>query len=244
MSEVSRRLCTYMFKVNEGPGTPPTGARKAARLVRQARRRARLSQSDLARRVGVPVQTVNRIEHGRVDPRLGTVERLLTACGWTLVPEARTAVDRTQIRELLVMSPLGRLAWRQRPGWVSRVVRFLQVMASRGTAFVVSGATAERIHGAPVPVGDLQIQTLADGMNARKLARALEIGNARFRRVGVTAVSCSASVFEGLISGAEWIPIPAGGWFPVLALDDLIGAAPPDRVELLRCVREEIDMGP
>ena len=80
-------------------------------MLREARRRAHLSQRALAERVRVPQATVGRIESGTVVPRVDTLDRLLAGCGLTLasVPAAGTGVDRTQIRELIALSPGDRL---------------------------------------------------------------------------------------------------------------------------------------
>ena len=57
----------------------------AVELVRQARRRAGLSQAELASRAGVSQPAVARVESGRHRPSLATLERLLSACGERLV---------------------------------------------------------------------------------------------------------------------------------------------------------------
>lgn len=251
MSDVSRKLCTYMSKVDEGSGhgsSPiaprvPAAGRKAARLLGDARRRAGLSQSDLARRVGLSIQTVNRIQHGLVDPRLGTLERLLAECGWTLVAERRSQVDRSEVRELLRMAPLARLAWPDQRSWASRAVRFLEVLAGRRISFVLVGPMAERLHGAPVPVNEVQIRMLQGQLNANGLVRALKVGNRRFQRIGVTAVSCSRTAFEAQLTDAWWLDLPRRWSIPVASLDDLIRQAEP-AADLLRCVREESDAMP
>jgi transcriptional regulator with XRE-family HTH domain len=50
-------------------------------LVKEARRRAGLTQADLARRAGVPKSTVGRIETGARVPSTEMVERLVRAAG-------------------------------------------------------------------------------------------------------------------------------------------------------------------
>lgn len=79
--------------------------------LRRARRRARLSQRALAGRTSVAQPTIARIEVGREDPRVGTLQRLLMACGEELnaIAARGEGVDRTQIRELLRLSPRERL---------------------------------------------------------------------------------------------------------------------------------------
>lgn len=80
-------------------------------LLRDARTRAGLTQRELARRTGVAQPTIARIEAGVADPRVGTLERLLAACGRSLQATVRpgTGVDRSQLRELLRLSPRQRL---------------------------------------------------------------------------------------------------------------------------------------
>lgn len=80
-------------------------------LLQRARARAGLTQRALAARAGVPQSTVARIERGRLDPRISTLDRLLRACGVELdvVPRPGAGVDRTQIRERLALSPEQRL---------------------------------------------------------------------------------------------------------------------------------------
>ena len=84
----------------------------AGRMVREARRRATLTQRELAAKAGIPQATIARIERGRVDPRVGTLDRLLEACGCGLesMPRLGIGVDRTQIRERLSVSMDERLA--------------------------------------------------------------------------------------------------------------------------------------
>jgi predicted transcriptional regulator len=82
-----------------------------ALMLREARRRAGISQRSLAARAGVPQSTVARIEAGAIDPRTGTLLRLLDACGAQVevVRRLGDGVDRTQIRERLALTPRQRL---------------------------------------------------------------------------------------------------------------------------------------
>lgn len=83
----------------------------AGRMVRLARRRAGMSQRDVARAAGVPQPNVARVERGSVIPRADTLERLLRATGHRLVAEPRLGigVDRSMIRDRLRMSPAERI---------------------------------------------------------------------------------------------------------------------------------------
>ena len=85
----------------------------AGRMVLHARRRAGLTQRALAARAGIAQETIARIERGRIDPRVNTLDRLLEACGFGLesMPRLGIGIDRTLIRDLLAMSPEQRLRW-------------------------------------------------------------------------------------------------------------------------------------
>jgi transcriptional regulator with XRE-family HTH domain len=50
-------------------------------LLRTVRRRRGLTQADLARRAGTSQPVISAYEHGRRDPTLGTLERLVGAAG-------------------------------------------------------------------------------------------------------------------------------------------------------------------
>lgn len=82
-----------------------------ARALRQARRRAGLSQRQLAARARVPQSRIARIESAAIVPRVDTFDRLLAACGEGMeaVPRPGIGVDRTGFRERLRLSPRQRL---------------------------------------------------------------------------------------------------------------------------------------
>lgn len=70
----------------------------AAELIREARLAAGLTMAELAERAGTSKPTISRYENGLVDPRTGTLERLLHACGREL--GTQTAGLPTSSREV------------------------------------------------------------------------------------------------------------------------------------------------
>jgi transcriptional regulator with XRE-family HTH domain len=65
-------------------------------MLREARRAAGLSQTDLARRAHTSRPTLSAYEHGRTVPTLQTAERILAAAGYDLV-----AVPRIVFRDVV-----------------------------------------------------------------------------------------------------------------------------------------------
>lgn len=53
-------------------------------LVKEARRRAGLTQTQLAELAGTTQSAIARVESGRSDPRFGQVQKLLRHCGFRL----------------------------------------------------------------------------------------------------------------------------------------------------------------
>jgi predicted transcriptional regulator len=103
------------------------------RVLRYARRRAGLTQRELAKRAQVPQPAIARIESGRVSPRLSTILPLIEATGFALelTPRIGGGVDRTLIRSSLVRSPEER-------------IRAATVAASNLDAFVDAVRAARR----------------------------------------------------------------------------------------------------
>jgi transcriptional regulator with XRE-family HTH domain len=59
---------------------------QGGQIVREARRRANLTQRELAHRVGTTQSAIARIERGATEPSYDRVRRLVGACGFDLVP--------------------------------------------------------------------------------------------------------------------------------------------------------------
>jgi transcriptional regulator with XRE-family HTH domain len=54
-------------------------------LVREARRRAGLTQRELAERAGTTQSAIARLESGRTSPSFEQVERLIKLCGFSMI---------------------------------------------------------------------------------------------------------------------------------------------------------------
>jgi transcriptional regulator with XRE-family HTH domain len=81
-------------------------------LVREARRRAGLSQRQLAERAGTTQSAIARIETGRSTPSFDTVLRLVRLCGLDLdvMLVERDGSDWAQAVELLRLTSAERVA--------------------------------------------------------------------------------------------------------------------------------------
>ncbi|MGE3620413.1 MAG: helix-turn-helix domain-containing protein [Acidimicrobiia bacterium] len=63
-------------------------------LLHEARRRARLSQSDVARRAGVAQSVISAYESGRREPSVRTLTKLIEATGHDLSLELHASAER------------------------------------------------------------------------------------------------------------------------------------------------------
>ena len=80
-------------------------------LLREARRRAGLSQAELGERAGKAGSAISRWERGGVEPSLETLRHLLRSAGFDLVIGLATADDHDLglIRRSLAVAPEERL---------------------------------------------------------------------------------------------------------------------------------------
>lgn len=83
----------------------------AATLVKASRKRAGLTQAELALRAGTTQPVVARLEREGANPRLDTLERVIAATGHSLELTAGPAsgIDETMIVADLKLSPDERL---------------------------------------------------------------------------------------------------------------------------------------
>jgi transcriptional regulator with XRE-family HTH domain len=81
-------------------------------LIKEARRRAALPQSELASRLGVPQSTIARWETGRIAPSFDNVTRAIRACDLELSVglAAKDAQLEALVDDYLRMTPAERFA--------------------------------------------------------------------------------------------------------------------------------------
>jgi transcriptional regulator with XRE-family HTH domain len=81
-------------------------------LVRDARRAAKLTQAELAQRLGMSQPAIAKLERPDANPTVRTLDRVLRATGHRLqliAPVWSTGVDVSLIRKQLALAPAERL---------------------------------------------------------------------------------------------------------------------------------------
>lgn len=106
---------------------------KGGQLIREARRRAGLSQAELAARLGTSQAAVARWETGRTAPSFETVVRAIRGCGLDLVVGLGPYDDHNYVLALqnLRLSPAKRLEKLTAFADFVRTVRRAKPVASR-----------------------------------------------------------------------------------------------------------------
>ena len=97
--------------------------------MREARRRAGITQEELAARVGTTQSAIARLEAGTTAPALARIDALVRACGFSLAIELDGALDPDEwarARRNLALTPDQRLT--------SAVNAARFVLAGRGAA--------------------------------------------------------------------------------------------------------------
>lgn len=137
-------------------------------ILREARRRAGLSQAALGRRVGRPQTQIARWERGAVLPSLETLRELVRACGLD-VTIGLAAYDNSyvgDVRERLALAPQERLARAVAAANAARALRgerpldplgTLCTLHAHGGRFILVGALAAVLRGSPLLPVDMRL---------------------------------------------------------------------------------------
>lgn len=129
---------------------------RSADIVRIARRRAGLSQRELAKRLGRPQSTVARWEAGHVEPSAGHLQEAVRACGLELGLELYRYDDSYTglIAEQLRLPPSERLQrLLPREGEPFDPVTMLRALEAAGLRYVTIGRVAAALRGSPIALG-------------------------------------------------------------------------------------------
>jgi len=186
--------------------------------VMMSRRRAGLSQRQLAERLGLRQATIARWERGDRGVTLDDVELVARACGLRLDAHL-LAEDRSwwpQIAMQLELDPLDRLR-RLTPARSPDLATGVEAMAAAGAYGVLVGEVAGAVQGWPLVLGGGGMEVCSyvdDGAPVfAKLGR--RVGRHRYElpggaRLRVVDVPPGTHGFEDLRRGADLISTPAG----------------------------------
>jgi transcriptional regulator with XRE-family HTH domain len=154
-------------------------------LVREARKRAGLTQAELAARAGTTQSAIARLERGRSSPSFARVLELIGACGL----EVRLRlVQREANAPFAGDDPIGLDPQGRYDGAVSSAAgaadEVLRTLGSRGVRWVLIGGLAAALHGVPDIAPGLVVVAEESRRNLEALAAALEDLSARVRAPG------------------------------------------------------------
>ena len=162
-------------------------------IIREARRRARLTQAELARRARTTQSAIARWETGKTQPSWEKLQELVACCGLELtisMGERRDAEERA-LEQRRAMTPAERLRYlmaalpyvegddgTDATGFAGEEGRFdpvalLEVLVRRDVRFVLIGGLAATLHGSPFLTEDVDIAPAADSANLERLSEAL-----------------------------------------------------------------------
>ena len=75
-------------------------AKQIGAIIRRARRNAKLTQSELGKRIGLRQATISKLEAGEPATRLSTLLDVLTALGLEIIIDERGKVSRQDLEDL------------------------------------------------------------------------------------------------------------------------------------------------
>lgn len=197
-----------------------------------ARRRARLTQRELAERVGCRQATVARWERGDRQPAFQDVQEVVGACGLQLDAHLLSE-DHSwwpQIAVQLACTPAQRVRELAPRGGLSDVMAVLDALAETGASGVVIGEVAGALHGWPLVMSDRTVEVCApeqslisilDGVRASG-AGAYELPSGG--RLSIVQTPPGTSGYVDLARGAESVDVE-GKTVEVAGLLDLLRIA-------------------
>jgi transcriptional regulator with XRE-family HTH domain len=194
-------------------------------LIAIARKRAGLSQRELADRLGCPQATVARWEGDAREPSFAAVQQALRACGVQQLIDLAT-YDESDVplaHRQLALAPLERISSVAR-GEAETLVRALRAIADSPARLIVSGEVAGALQGSPLVVGSMLVDVVAYPED-RASAQAALAGEA----VQFVDRPAGTRGYRDLARGAEEIALDVTPTVTVAGLQDLLRIALSDR---------------
>lgn len=199
-------------------------------MILMARRRARLTQRELASRLGCRQATIARWERGDRQPAFEDVRDAAGACGFQLdahlLPEDRSWWP--QIAAQLERTPAQRVRQLTSAAVFVDVLGALESLADSRAPVIVIGEVAGALHGWPLVLSDKVVEVCAsedvvDAVLECLQARSAAAGTSR-ARLTVTETPTGTYGYSDLARGAESIELN-GGEVQVAGLLDLLRIA-------------------
>ncbi len=195
-------------------------ARAVGRTARWSRKRAGMTQHDLANATGLPQPSIARIESGTVIPRTATLIEILQATGHQLsVEPIDPTVDREAIRRQLAMDVPRRT---RKPGG-RNIIRQLRGF---NVPFVLIGDLAEVAYGSPAALGrEVEVCVASTDVARERLDKAMaNLSTTDAQHLRVVTQTAAGDGYEVLAGNAVPLHVQSGLLVRVAALEDLIRA--------------------
>jgi transcriptional regulator with XRE-family HTH domain len=217
-------------------------ATSIGKRLRWARRRAGMTQDQLAQTVGMPQPSVARIERGTVSPRTATLVELMAATGHRLTVEPiGPAVDTAAVERRLRMAVPQRI--HQALGRANALHRIIKRLRRFRVPFVLIGELAEAAHGSPTRAGQtVEICHASTDVARERLSLALAEADPAVE-VRLVTETAAGDGYDVLARNATGMHVDAGILVQVASLDDLLRirlarGTPEDReaAEVLRAI--------
>jgi transcriptional regulator with XRE-family HTH domain len=196
-------------------------------LIAIARKRAGISQRELADRLGRPQATIARWEAGAREPSFAAVQEALRACGLQQLEDLATYDDSdVALAHLqLELAPLERLASVAHGDHAALEVA-LRAIADSPAPLIVSGEMAGALQGSPIVVREAVVEVVAlpdDGAEAYAV-----LGDQPLRFVDRPP---GTRGYQDLARGAEQLMLDPEHTVNVVGVQDLlrIALSDPDR---------------
>jgi transcriptional regulator with XRE-family HTH domain len=198
---------------------------RARDVIVIARRRAGLTQQELARRLGVPQGTVGRWESGATEPKLRAVQEAVGACELDLTLGFATADEgswNSLIYEQLQLAPAERVRRLSHDNFDR--VGALQAIGASGIPAIVVGEVAGALHGWPLVLDDQGVLELLVRTEDRGRAKEIITAAATPERLVLLDALPGAWGYRDLARNAVQIDLD-GVTVQVAALIDLLRVA-------------------